>query len=132
MSTAHAITVSVLFFNQGLTDEQKEKLRSHGRLCITETGVDKELVQKVRDGDYTSNDDKLKDFALCMLKKIELVDKDGKFNKEVAVSKVAEEDKVKVGEAIDKCLAPDTVVTADIAWGYSKCYHAARPDHAIF
>lgn len=121
-----------MLFHQGLTDDQKEKLRSHGKLCITETGVDKAEVQKVRDGDYTSSDAKLKSFSLCMLKKIELVDNDGKFHKDVAVSKVADEDKVKVGEAIDKCLTPGTIVTDDVAWAYSKCYHAARPDHAIF
>ncbi|XP_076267144.1 B2 protein-like [Rhynchophorus ferrugineus] len=52
-----------------LTDEQKQNFRNFYDGCVSETNVDKAVVEKAHHGEF-ENDDKLPFFFLCMSKKI--------------------------------------------------------------
>ncbi|PZC80220.1 general odorant-binding protein 56a [Helicoverpa armigera] len=117
----------------GLTDEQKEKLKKHRSECLTETKVDEQLVNKLKGGDYKTESEPLKKYALCMMMKSELMTKDGKFKKDVALAKVPNAaDKPTVEKLIDACLANKGNTPHQTAWNYVKCYHEKDPKHAIF
>ncbi|KAF9813770.1 hypothetical protein SFRURICE_007925 [Spodoptera frugiperda] len=75
----------------------------------------------------------LKKYALCMMMKSELMTKDGKFKKDVALAKVPNPaDKPTVEKLIDACLANKGNTPHQTAWNYVKCYHEKDPKHAIF
>nr|AOG12864.1 odorant binding protein [Eogystia hippophaecolus]QLI62012.1 odorant-binding protein 9 [Streltzoviella insularis] len=118
---------------QALTDEQKDKLKKHRSECLSETKVDQQLVDKLKSGDFKTENEPLKKYSLCMLMKSELMTKDGKFKKDVALAKVPNEaDKPTVEKLIDTCLANKGNNPHQTAWNYVKCYHEKDPKHAIF
>nr|CAJ2313450.1 B2 protein [Metisa plana] len=115
-----------------LTDEQKEKLKKHRGECLTETKAEQSLVDKLKNGDFKTENEPLKKYALCMLTKSELMTKDGKFKKDVALAKVPNAaDKPAVEKLIDACLANKGNTPHQTAWNYVKCYHEKDPKHAI-
>ncbi|XP_013186089.1 general odorant-binding protein 56a [Amyelois transitella] len=127
------VIAACLVLAQALTDEQKEKLKKHRSECLAETKVDEQLVNKLKTGDYKTENEPLKKYALCMLVKSELMTKDGKFKKDVALAKVPNPaDKTNVEKLIDACLANKGNNPAQTAWNYVKCYHEKDPKHAIF
>ncbi|CAG9136714.1 hypothetical protein JYU34_004907 [Plutella xylostella] len=118
---------------QALTDEQKEKLKKHKTECLAETKPEVEHVDKLKNGDYTTENEALKKYAHCMMIKSELMTKDGKFRKDVALAKVPNPaDKPMVEKLIDTCLANKGDTPQQTAWNYVKCYHEKDPKHAIF
>ncbi|MCP5809770.1 pheromone/general odorant binding protein, partial [Klebsiella pneumoniae] len=118
---------------QALTDEQKENLKKHRADCLAETKADEQLVNKLKTGDFKTENEPLKKYALCMLIKSQLMTKDGKFKKDVALAKVPNaEDKLKVEKLIDACLANKGNSPHQTAWNYVKCYHEKDPKHALF
>ncbi|KAJ8709038.1 hypothetical protein PYW07_008864 [Mythimna separata] len=127
------VLAACILLAQGLTDEQKEKLKKHNTECLTETKVDEALVNKLKTGDYKTESEPLKKYALCMLMKSELMTKEGKFKKDVALAKVPNAaDKPNVEKLIDSCLANKGNTPHQTAWNYVKCYHEKDPKHAIF
>nr|ARO70205.1 Odorant Binding Protein 46 [Dendrolimus punctatus] len=128
------ILVAVCFVAvQALTDEQKEKLKKHKTECLAETKPDEQLVAKLKNGDYKTESEPLKKYALCMMVKSELMTKDGKFKKDVALAKVPDAaDKPMVEKHIDACLANKGNTPQETAWRYVKCYYEKDPKHAIF
>uniref|UniRef100_A0AAU8BFK7 General odorant-binding protein n=2 Tax=Conopomorpha sinensis TaxID=940481 RepID=A0AAU8BFK7_9NEOP len=122
-----------LVLAQALTDEQKEKLKKHRTDCLAETKADVQLVDKLKTGDFKTENEPLKKYAQCMLIKSELMTKDGKFRKDVALAKVPNPaDKANVEKLIDTCLANKGNTPQQTAWNYVKCYHEKDPKHAIF
>nr|ALS03864.1 odorant-binding protein 16 [Ectropis obliqua] len=118
---------------QALSNEQKEKLKKHKTECLAETKPDEQLVNKLKTGDYKTENEPLKKYALCMLIKSELMTKDGKFKKDVALAKVPNAaDKPAVEKIIDACLANKGNTPQQTAWNYVKCYHEKDPKHPIF
>ncbi|XP_026735724.1 B2 protein-like [Trichoplusia ni] len=127
------VFAACILFAQALTDEQKEKLKKHRTECLSESKVDETLVNKLKGGDYKTESEPLKKYALCMLMKSELMTKDGKFKKDVALAKVPNAaDKPTVEKLIDACLANKGNTPHQTAWNYVKCYHEKDPKHAIF
>ncbi|KAJ8711607.1 hypothetical protein PYW08_008561 [Mythimna loreyi] len=127
------VFVACILFVQALTDEQKEKLKKHRTECLNETKVDEQLVNKLKGGDFKTESEPLKKYALCMMMKSELMTKDGKFKKDVALAKVPNAaDKPTVEKLIDACLANKGNTPQQTAWNYVKCYHEKDPKHAIF
>ncbi|XP_023954198.1 general odorant-binding protein 56a [Bicyclus anynana] len=118
---------------QSLTDEQKERLKKHRSECLAETKADEQQVNKLKSGDFKTENESLKKYALCMLIKSELMTKDGKFKKDVALAKVPNAaDKPVVEKLIDNCLANKGNTPHQTAWNYAKCYHEKDPKHSIF
>ncbi|VVC93553.1 general odorant-binding protein 56a-like [Leptidea sinapis] len=122
-----------VFAVQALTDEQKEKLKKHRSECLVETKADEQLVNKLKTGDFKTETEPLKKYALCMLIKSELMTKDGKFKKDVALAKVPNEaNKPAVEKLIDACLANKGNTPQQTAWNYVKCYHEKDSKHSVF
>lgn len=42
-----------------LTEEQKAKAKEHVKACIVETGVDPEVVKKLKSGDFSDKSEKI-------------------------------------------------------------------------
>ncbi|KPJ03487.1 B2 protein [Papilio xuthus] len=129
---------------QALTDEQKEKLKKHRSECLAESKAVEEQVDKLKTGDFTNENDDLKKYTLCLMVKSELMTKDGKFKKDVALAKVPNAgkrvlilkmfvtaDKPTVEKLIDACLANKGSTPQQNAWNYVKCYHEKDPKHSI-
>ncbi|XP_068619495.1 B2 protein-like [Battus philenor] len=117
---------------QALTDEQKEKLKKHRSECLAETKANEEQVNKLKTGDFTNENEELKKYTLCLMNKSELMSKDGKFKKDVALAKVPNAaDKPTVEKLIDACLANKGNTPQQNAWNYVKCYHEKDPKHSI-
>lgn len=68
-----------------IPDELAKRIIENGRACIRESGVDREILDKSRQGIFT-DDPKLKVFALCMARKSEIIKENG----EIAVSVLRE------------------------------------------
>ncbi|PCD00707.1 hypothetical protein CO192_01890, partial [Halopseudomonas pelagia] len=87
---------------------------------------------KLKTGDFTNENEDLKKYALCLMVKSELMTKDGKFKKDVALAKVPNAaDKPTVEKLIDACLANKGSTPQQNAWNYVKCYHEKDPKHSI-
>lgn len=115
-----------------MTNEQKEKLKKHHVECLSEVNVDLAVVQRLRAGDYKQENDGLKKFVLCMLNKSELMTKEGKFKKDIALAKIpVEVDRAAVERVIDGCLTNKGNTPEQSAWNYVKCYHEKNPKHPI-
>ncbi|KAF7272394.1 hypothetical protein GWI33_014821 [Rhynchophorus ferrugineus] len=113
-----------------LSDEQKQKVIRYGKECIAETGVDKELVDKARQGSF-SDDPKLKAFAFCLSKKIGLQNADGDVQTEVL--------KEKLSSVVDNAETVNSLISAcvqkkgspeETAFQTFVCYYEKTPTHA--
>lgn len=96
-------------------------------MCTESSGVDKELAKKAKQGDVSINDAKLNEFVFCVFKRIGVLGEDGSIHKDVGVAKVEEENKEKVGKAIDACSGTTGADNAEKAWNFWKCYREQRP-----
>jgi hypothetical protein len=121
---AFAVILAVAFAAP-LTDEQKAKAQQHAKKCIAETGADPAAVQKLKEGDYSNNDEKTQCFALCFLKEAGMVDAEGNQNEEVIIEKLsATHDKSKVKAVVAKC-KNQTGTPCEKAFNAYKCYRTA-------
>lgn len=90
------------------------------------------LVKKMREGDFSTEDEPLQRYVFCMLRKSDLITEDGHFNKDVAMSKLPEDsDREKIEKAIDACKGEQGSSPHESAWLIVKCYHEESPDHAV-
>ncbi|XP_029047643.2 general odorant-binding protein 56d-like [Osmia bicornis bicornis] len=119
MKTIAVIFAFCLVGALALTEEQKAKLTQHKNACITETGVDAQVVENAKSGNFAENDDKLACFSSCMLKKIGIMGEDGTVNLDVARQRApANVPKDQVESVINKC--------KDSATGPNDCKKAAN------
>ncbi|KAJ8970113.1 hypothetical protein NQ317_019659 [Molorchus minor] len=117
-----ALTTIVLASGAGLTEEQKQKLSGHHKECITESGVDNELVSKARKGEFTE-DPKLKDHLFCLAKKIGFMNDSGDIKKDVLKTKVGSVvgDDSLADKLIDQCAVKKSS-PQETAYETVKCY----------
>nr|AVI04896.1 putative odorant-binding protein 16 [Anthonomus grandis] len=116
----------------GLTDEQKAKVQVYGKECVTDTGVDPELIKKARAGSF-ADDAKLKAFTFCMSTKIGFQNDAGDIQADVIKEKLSSAISAEVADMlIERCLKKlDT--NEDTAYEVFKCYYENTPEHlAIF
>ncbi|KAF7272390.1 hypothetical protein GWI33_014817 [Rhynchophorus ferrugineus] len=112
-----------------LTDEQKQKIIAYGKECVTQTGVDKELVHKARQGSFT-DDSKLKSFTFCISKKIGFQNDNGDAQADVIKQKLAAaiNDADAADKLIAKCLEKKDT-PEETAYETFKCYYENTPVH---
>nr|ANT46042.1 odorant-binding protein 13 [Microplitis mediator] len=73
-----------------LTVEQLAKLREHSTACITETLVDDANVDAAMHHNIWRMDDlKLRCYFFCLLKKLKVMNEDGKLNEEITRQRLA-------------------------------------------
>nr|QGW50298.1 odorant-binding protein 2 [Chouioia cunea] len=88
-----------------LSDEQKAKLKGFKEACITESGVNADLVNSIIKGGEIKRDKNLDCFSACMLKKIGIMRDDGTIDVETtrAKARTTSVDVAKADKIIDKC-----------------------------
>ncbi|KAF7272393.1 hypothetical protein GWI33_014820 [Rhynchophorus ferrugineus] len=112
-----------------LSAEQKQKVVGYGRECIAETGVEKELVSKVRQGSF-SDDPKLKAFAFCLSKKIGLQNASGDVQADVLKQKLASivNNADSINNLIFACVQKKAT-PEETAFHTFVCYYENTPNH---
>ncbi|XP_028141918.1 uncharacterized protein LOC114335825 [Diabrotica virgifera virgifera] len=124
-----SLVFAVYYANAAITPEQAEKIKSFHKECLPESGVNPELVQKARQGDF-ANDDKLKAHIFCVSKKIGFQNDAGEIQVEVLKAKVgaALEDPALAAQLIGTC-AKQQANGPETAFETIKCYHEKTPIH---
>nr|ARN17865.1 odorant binding protein 9 [Cephus cinctus] len=101
-----------------LSEEQITKLKTYKESCIEETGVDPSVIEAAKKGTYSDGDEKLACFSACLLKKIGVMDPDGKINEEVIRSKIP--------SSIPKDQADNIINTCKGLTGANACETAGK------
>ncbi|KAF7272395.1 hypothetical protein GWI33_014822 [Rhynchophorus ferrugineus] len=120
----------VLYVSAELSEEQKQKVVSYGKECISATGVDKEIVHKAHERSFSDNP-KLKAFAFCMSKKIGLQSDSGEVQTEVLKQKLSSvvDDPDTVHSLISACVQKKDT-PEETAYQTFVCYHEKNPNHS--
>nr|WQM40729.1 odorant-binding protein 9 [Xyleborus affinis] len=126
---AVALVGSLLYANADLTDEQKQKILANGKACVSETGVNPELIKEARQGKFTE-DDKLKAFTFCMSKKIGFQNDAGEVQADVVKQKLggALGNQDTANQIVQKCLVAKSS-PQETAFQSFKCYYESTPTH---
>lgn len=114
---------------QGLSDEQKAKLKNYHLECIKETGVNPDLVTKARNGEF-ADDEKFKNHLFCVSKKVGFQNEAGDIQEDVIRTKLNAEikDLDITNKLIAKC-ALKKATPAQTAYDTIVCYYNATPHH---
>lgn len=116
-------------FQAGLTDEQKAKLVEHYKQCTESTGVDKELVNKARQGEFV-DDPKLKEFFNCMFMKIGFLNEAGEIQVDVMKEKMPSDvNKDEAEKVFAACKDKKGNSPTDTAFELYKCYWESTSNH---
>lgn len=116
-----AITVAHPF-----TDDQVKKGHEHVKKCVAETKVDPAAVQKLKDGDFSNDDEKLQCFALCFFREAGFMDAQANQNEEVIIQKLStDKDSTKVKALFEKCKNEKGTSPCNTAFNVYKCYRSA-------
>lgn len=105
------------------TEEQIKTAKEYIRECVEEHGFDPANVQKLKEGDFTINDDKAQCFTLCFLRKVGLVNENGDQNIDVIRQKLsASKDSDQIEAAIKICKNKMGTSPCNKAFESFKCY----------
>ncbi|XP_076175217.1 uncharacterized protein LOC143150651 [Ptiloglossa arizonensis] len=123
MKTVFVVIALCIVGALALTEEQKAKLTEFKGACITETGVDAQVVENAKNGNVDENDEKLACFSSCMLKKIGIMNQDGTVNEEVSRKRApAHITKEQIDDVINKCKDTTGANDCDKAAKLVKCF----------
>lgn len=115
-----------------ITDEQKTKLTEYRNVCITETGVESQILENARKGNVDHDNEKLACFASCILKKIQIVNPDGFTNMEVVRQRApADVPKDQVDDVINKCKGTTGLNECRKAANLVKCFVDNKTFHVL-
>ena len=108
------------------TEEQVKKGQEHVKKCVDETKVDPANVMKLKQGDFSADDEKSQCFALCFFREAGFMDTAGKQNENVIVEKLsAGKDKASVKALYEKCRNEKGTSACNTAYNVYKCYRSA-------
>lgn len=107
------------------TEEQVKKGQEHVKKCIGETHVDPANVQKLKDGDFSHDDENTQCFTLCFFREAGFMDEHGNQNEDVIIEKLsADKDKTQVKAVYDKCKNEQGTSPCNKAFNVYKCYRS--------
>ncbi|XP_011311566.1 general odorant-binding protein 56a [Fopius arisanus] len=107
---------------QQISDIQKETLRENRDACITETGADRAEVDNAYKNEWVDNE-KLRCFALCLLKKWKMMDDQGKLDETMARERMGKVmPPAKVDELMTKCKDLKGSNPCETGYMMMKCY----------
>lgn len=112
-----------------LTAEQLEVLKDARVKCENEHNTPPEMIEKARHGELT-NDEGLKKFLFCFLKKIMFMKEDGSFNlsqMESSLTSVLDNGK----QVFDTCSANVDPSPTETAFKFAQCFHDHVTDHSF-
>nr|UYB94414.1 odorant-binding protein 12 [Lytta caraganae] len=130
---AVTIMFAVMVAAQALTlsDEQKAKLKAYHTECSSASGVDQQLVQKARQGEFV-DDPKLKAHLLCVSKHIGFQNEAGELQNSVVQDKINGQlnDEGKTKALVDKCVA-QKATPEDTIFEAVKCVYENSSKQAV-
>lgn len=106
------------------TEDQIKLGNIYAQECIKETKIDPAVARQLKDGDFSTKDEKAPCFTFCVLKKANFVDSDGNQNIDVITKKLlVNTSQEKVDAAIEQCKDVSTGTTpCDKAYTSFQCY----------
>ncbi|XP_017783049.1 PREDICTED: uncharacterized protein LOC108567224 [Nicrophorus vespilloides] len=114
------IVASLAVAAYGLSEEEKTKLKGFSQECKTQTGVNVEHVEKMKQKVFVQGDDKFYDYCMCMMKKIKFITEDGSVDVDHIKTKIpAGDDKAKAETVINDCSKVGE--GKNKAWSLAKC-----------
>ncbi|XP_017783032.1 PREDICTED: general odorant-binding protein 56d-like [Nicrophorus vespilloides] len=118
------LVAAVLFTAQAISDEQKTIFKKFYTECTESTGVEADLIVKMRKAEFTDNDEKLAAYYHCMMVKLGFQSPEGAFNVNAITDKIPEnlnrEDTIK---SINLCVASAGEGTPEqSAYKVFKCF----------
>lgn len=106
------------------TDDQIQKAQNHVKECLEELNMDPSTAQKLKDGDFSVDDEKVQCFAFCVLRKAGFVDSNGDQKIDVISKKLSvNKDKDQVAAAIELCKDVKGSSPCNKAYEAFRCYH---------
>lgn len=117
--------------NLEITSEQKAKLQQYKEDCKAETGVDVDILKKLKDGEFP-DDPKLKDFLFCVSKKAGFQNEAGEVQESVILDKLghAIKDEEKAKQLTEKC-AKQEGSPAEVVYKIVSCLYSSTPNHIV-
>lgn len=113
---------------QALTAEQKALAEEHHQKCLAESGVDIELVEKGRKGEFVVNP-KLREYLLCFLKESEFVDDAGNLRSDKIKEKLSQDfSEAEINEVLTKCQS-NAKTPQEKAAAFYVCYWTTSQKH---
>ncbi|XP_026471691.1 general odorant-binding protein 56d-like [Ctenocephalides felis] len=120
------IALALFVAVSAVTEEQKEKVRKYGLECVEESGADKEEVKKLKSGETTEVDHKVKCFVKCFFRKTGFFNEHDELQEQVTVDKLSldatAETRESVQEAVNKCKGETDADPCVKAFKIFKCY----------
>nr|UTN00822.1 odorant binding protein [Semanotus bifasciatus] len=117
------LCVSLAALANGLTEEQKERIRGAYKSCQSDpaTSIDLELLKTTRDPSKVPN---FGAHSLCVTKKLDLQNENGDINKDTLKSRLAEvlTDEAKINKTVEDC-AVQRATPEETAARLLKCLH---------
>ncbi|XP_029047644.1 general odorant-binding protein 19d [Osmia bicornis bicornis] len=105
-----------------LSSEDQEQIKKFSANCSVELGTTIGELQLALVGESHASEDKLKCFAACLLKKMDIMNEDGTINKEVIKSKAPKDMPEKeIEEIIQKCTNTGGKDDCEKAGNFLKC-----------
>ncbi|XP_014204137.1 general odorant-binding protein 56d [Copidosoma floridanum] len=103
---------------KNLTDEQRKKIRDEVEECITESKVDKKLLDDIKDGKDFTPTRELDCFSACVLKKNGVMKEDGTIDQDKPSTndkvkecrKLAGADACETGGKVMECFAKNNLI----------------------
>ncbi|KAK9722342.1 PBP/GOBP family [Popillia japonica] len=116
------IQTCLLFSVQAITDEQKNELRAIVEECKTSSGVSKEVLLKLKNGEIT-DEPPLRSFVSCLFRKLKFANADGTANvdriRDRLPSGLTDDERTSI---INECLALKGTDSTDTAFNIYRCY----------
>nr|QFO46774.1 odorant binding protein [Cylas formicarius] len=112
-----------------LSDEQKATIRANIRECSEETNAIKDVVQQARQGNFADNQS-LKEYLLCIAKKNQAQDANGKLNVATIREKLGTVLGAKDADEIAEKCAKERATPSDTAFEAFKCFYDNAPEVA--
>lgn len=101
----------------------------HYKQCSQSTGVDNELVNKARQGEFV-DDPKLKEFFNCMFLRIGFINEAGEVQLDVFKAKMPTDvDKNEAEKVFAVCKDKKGNAPGETAYELFKCYWETTPNH---
>uniref|UniRef100_A0A3S8S8U2 Odorant-binding protein 13 n=2 Tax=Holotrichia TaxID=33393 RepID=A0A3S8S8U2_HOLOL len=123
------VLFALIVISAGLTAKEEEKIKEFAKECRTSSGIEREKLEKLRNGDI-EDDPKVKDFISCLFKKLSLQKSDGNIDQDIFKSKLSS----KLTEAeketiINDCINLKGSNDSETAFLLYKCYRSKTPSH---
>ncbi|XP_030764830.1 uncharacterized protein LOC115889051 [Sitophilus oryzae] len=129
---AVVLLAAALYARGELSNEQKQKIKDYITDCISETDIDREVVDQAHRGMF-QDDDKLPEFSLCMSKKMGFRDDSNRIRVDVVKEKISEfvEDDNLAKEIFENCFVEKSTPEESALESF-KCFQRRTPDHFSF